>query len=91
MKDLLETQQKLTELKGESLAMQAMLISILRAIPMQQLEATLQEFDQEAEIARVTLLNSPRAGEHVLHGFDACAQQMSSRVHLPGRLQNMQP
>lgn len=84
MKDLPETQQQLTELKGNVLAMEAMLISILRAMPRPQLEETLQEFDQEQESARVTLLNSPRANDLVLHGFDSCAQRMSSRFHPPG-------
>lgn len=78
MNDLNEAIAKICELKGEAMGMQAMINSILRSMPLQQLANTLQEFDQETEIARVILLNSDRIDDHVLNGFDVYVQQVSS-------------
>lgn len=60
------------------MAMQSMLAAIIRVLPETVREAVLREFDQEAEIGRVTLLNSDRAGEHVLHGFETFVQQVKT-------------
>lgn len=78
MNDLQRATEKICELKGEAMGMQAMITSILRSIPVPQLANTLREFDQEVEIARVVLLNSALAGEHVLIGFDTYVRAVSS-------------
>jgi hypothetical protein len=78
MNDLNRTTEKICKLKGQAMGMQAMIISILRSMPEQQLANTLREFDQETEIARVVLLNSALAEEHVLIGFDTYVRAVSA-------------
>jgi hypothetical protein len=70
MNDLTLIIKAINEQKGEALGMQAMLNSILRAMPMPQLAATLQEFDTDVEHARVVMLNSDQANEHMLRGLE---------------------
>lgn len=78
MNTLQQATQNICELKGESLGIQAMINALLRAIPETLRAEVLQEFDQELEIARVSLLNSNRAGEHVLQGLDTYAHVVLS-------------
>lgn len=75
MEDLEQVTAYLSHLKGETLAMETMINAFLHAMPEQQLASTLREFDRSMEIAKVTLLNSDQAGEHVLRGFDAYVQR----------------
>lgn len=92
MKDLPEAMENICRLKGEAIGMQAMINAIVQTLPMPQLAHTLRIFETETEAAKVVLLNSARANEHVLDGLDAYALQVSSRLdHLPGQPPNTPP
>lgn len=79
MKDLDEAIERLCELKGEQIGLNCLLISIFRALPMPTQKEALREFDIETEAARVVLLNSALAGEHVIRGFESFVQRVSAR------------
>lgn len=66
------------------MGMQCMINAILRALPRSALVHTLHEFAMEAETARVVLLASEKAGEHVIDGFETYVQQSSTRIQDPG-------
>jgi hypothetical protein len=84
MKDLKETQQKLLELKGETIGIECIVKALLRAMPLDQLAATLREFDAATEAAKVALLNHAQTSDRVLDGLDACARRVSASFLTPG-------
>ena len=84
MKDLPETQQKLLNLKGEVLGIECMLRALLRAMPLDQLAASLREFDAEAEAAQVALLNHDRNSDRVIGGLGAYVHRALTTFLTPG-------
>ena len=58
--------------KGSQIALQALAVSILRALPPQVLVAALAEWDTEKEVATTVLLNS-EAPDELVEGFDMIA------------------
>jgi hypothetical protein len=50
--------QTINEQKGEMLAHNCLIISLLRAFPLDHRSVALREFDTECDIARTVLLNS---------------------------------
>lgn len=68
---------KLNEQKGELIGVHAMLASIARSLPPQQLAALLQEFDTELAVARSTLAYSP-VPEEVISGLERYVQMWNA-------------
>lgn len=79
--DLNDAHEKIAALRGETMAMHAMLFAILEALPMEQLDAVEKYFEEQLELARVALLNSARADEAVSEPFERAALELSSKVH----------
>lgn len=79
MNDLDEAIENICRLKGEAMAVQCMLNAILRTLPPALLAQAMSEFDEEAEAAKVHLLNSDRAGEYVIAGFDTYVHAATTR------------
>ena len=82
MKTLQDATVRIYELKGEALAMQCLMNAMIRSLDPMQREHLKREFAAETEAARVVLLNSDRAGESVMAGFERFLQQMSARPDL---------
>ncbi|HGN0628029.1 hypothetical protein ACOTDE_26440 [Achromobacter xylosoxidans] len=80
MENLQQATENICQLKGELLAMHALLDSMLQTIPMEQLRAMAQAHTQSTETARVVLLNSAVIGEGVISAFDHHSENWSSRL-----------
>jgi hypothetical protein len=69
MRDLQEATEKICELKGENMALLALLACVIRALPLDRRTVLPASFSEEIELARTVLLNS-ESGDHVLAGFE---------------------
>lgn len=69
-------------LKGEILGLSTLAIALLRGISLEQQIAVMSEFDQEAEIARTTLLNSA-APDLLLRSYDAVIDRVNALRFVP--------
>jgi len=84
MDDIDRIIQKLNEQKGEILAMSNLVLSIVRALPIDLQAKVLTEFDKEREITKTVLLNSS-APDDVLRSFDNIVEAFNKlRLDRPG-------
>lgn len=82
MKDLQEATEKIVDLKGETLAIQAMFDALIRSLPFDVIETLAAHYTQSTEAARVMLINSDRAGDTVISAFDYHSASMASMIRL---------
>jgi hypothetical protein len=59
MNNLQEATEKICEIKGNLIALDTLLTAILRTLPPDALRAIFFSFQTTAEVARITLVNSP--------------------------------
>ncbi|AHE29613.1 putative gp54 [Burkholderia pseudomallei] len=78
MKDLKDVADRICELKGENMALLAVVDALLRSMSKDQLNRFITEHTQALEVARVTLLNSERAGDGVLSSFERYSEGFSN-------------
>ncbi|MCA8213701.1 hypothetical protein LGN20_07265 [Burkholderia cepacia] len=78
MKDLQEATEKICELKGENMALLAVVDALLRSMPQDQLDRFIAAHTEASEVGRVTLLNSDRVGESVVSSFDRHTQNFAN-------------
>ena len=80
MRNLQEATEQICQIKGECIALQVAFDALIRTLPPSLIPELLTQHSQATEIARVTLLNSDRNGEHVISGFELHVQNMSSNI-----------
>ena len=80
MKDLQEATEKICQLKGECIALQTVFDALIHTLPPALLQEFANQHARAAESARVTLLNSDRAGEHVISAFDLHTRNMETMI-----------
>lgn len=69
MKNLQEATERICELKGSLIALDALLPSIVEALPSDTLDTLVRSFEARAEAARTVILNTP-ISDHVLAAFE---------------------
>ena len=70
MKDLQEVTERICELKGSLIALDALMTAVLHALPAEARLEVLKRFEVHAEVARTVLLNTP-ISEHTVAAFAA--------------------
>ena len=78
--DLNDAYHKIATLRGETLAMHAMISALIQSLPAEQADAVARCFESLLEQGRVALLNSARADEVVSEGFERVALDLLSTV-----------
>jgi hypothetical protein len=86
MENLQQVTENVCRLKGELVAMHALLDAMFQSIPLNQLRTLAQAHAHSTEAARVVLLNSPTSGEYVISAFDDHSENLSSRLENLARL-----
>ena len=69
MKNLQEATERICELKGNLIALDALVSALLQALPAEARRELLRTFTGHAEMARTVLLNTPTS-EHTLNAFE---------------------
>jgi hypothetical protein len=69
MRTLAEATERICELKGSLLAVQAVLTALIEELPAEQRGRLSAAFDVHTEVARTVLLNAP-ISEHTLAAFE---------------------
>lgn len=77
MKDLQEATERICELKGSLIALDALMTSVLLALPDEQRRAILARFALHAEVARTVLLHES-ISEHTLTAFEHDVRRISA-------------
>jgi hypothetical protein len=69
MRTLSEATERICELKGDVLAVHALLAALIDGMPVDERVRLAAAFDAHAEVARTVLLNAP-ISEHTLAAFE---------------------
>jgi len=69
MKDLQEATERICELKGSLIALDALVTAMLRAMPAENRLDALTRFEWHAEVARTMLLHEP-ISDHTIAAFE---------------------
>lgn len=77
MKDLNEATEKMCELRGSLLALDAIMVSLLQVLPLDALQPLQAEFDKLAEAVQTKLLNA-NTSDIVVATFEHDAQRLST-------------
>jgi hypothetical protein len=85
MKDLQEATEKICELKGSLVAMDALLVAIVQVLPPAAREQLRDVFLQHAEVARTVLLHAA-ISEHTIAAFERDTERCGHIVELPARV-----
>lgn len=84
MKNLQDATERICELKGSLVAIDALLPALFEALPAGCLEALLRSFDAHCEAARTVLLHTD-ISDHVLAAFERDAGRLQGAVSVAGR------
>lgn len=76
MRNLQEVTEEICELKGENMALTAVLEALFRAMPSEQLDEFVAQHRESAELARVVLM-SAHVSESVISSFDQYTEKYS--------------
>lgn len=79
MENLQQATEKICDLKGSILALQAVMNSLFQAMPQSVLEEVAKELARQAEACRVVLLNE-KTSEFLLSAFERDVQMVSARL-----------
>ncbi|HEY6134018.1 MAG TPA: hypothetical protein VIW70_08575 [Rubrivivax sp.] len=79
MKNLQEATERICELKGSLVALDALVTAMLRAMPLLGRGELPALFQSHAEVARTVLLNTP-ISEHTLAAFEHDVRRMGQMV-----------
>jgi len=69
MKNLQDATEKICELKGSVLALDALLVALIHVLPPELRAQLKQKFEEHAEIARTVLLHAP-ISEYTIVAFE---------------------
>lgn len=83
MNNLQEATEKICELKGGLLALDAVVTTLVTLLPPAQLAGLAQAFDQHAELARTVLLHAP-ISEHTLNAYEHEVRRFVALFGPPG-------
>ena len=79
MKNLQEATERICELKGSLVAIDALVTSLLQAMPADARSNLLRTFEGHAEMARTVLLNTATS-EHTLAAFERDVKRTASLI-----------
>jgi hypothetical protein len=79
MKNLQEATERICELKGSVLALDALVAAMLQQMPPAARAALLGAFAGHAEVARTVLLHAP-ISEHTISGFERDVARMAALI-----------
>lgn len=79
LKNLQEATEKICELKGSVLALDALVTALIRQMPAQLRESLGAEFERNIEIARTVLLHAP-ISDHTITAFDLRVDTLSALI-----------
>ena len=79
MKNLQEATEKICELKGSLLALDALVSALIRQMPAPERDSLGTEFERNTEIARTVLLHAP-VSEHTIVAFDLRVDSLSALI-----------
>ncbi|NML16477.1 hypothetical protein [Azohydromonas caseinilytica] len=82
MKDLQEATEKICELKGSLVALDALITALLQVMPAQARAELSETFERYAEMARTVLLHAP-ISEHSIAAFERDVQRTSQLLTTP--------
>jgi hypothetical protein len=77
MKNLQDATEKICDLKGSVMAIEALMDALLRVLPLDALRALAVEYDREVEAMQTVLLNAS-VSEHTLAAAERDVQRASS-------------
>ena len=83
MKDLQEATERICELKGSLIALDAMVSALLHSLPLEARHDVLRRFALHAEMARTVLLHE-NISEHTIAAFEHDTQRLTAFGALPG-------
>jgi hypothetical protein len=69
MKNLQEATERICDLKGSLVALDALMAAVLHALPQEQRVGLLQRFEGHTEVARTVMLHAA-ISEHTLQAFE---------------------
>lgn len=79
MKNLQEATERICELKGNLIALDALVTALLQAMPIAVRGDLLRTFEGHAEMARTVLLNTPTS-EHTINAFERDVKRTTSLI-----------
>jgi hypothetical protein len=79
MKNLQEATERICDLKGTLVAMDALLTAVLHQLPQEARAGLMQSFSLNAEIARTVMLHAP-VSELTLAAFERDVSRMSTYI-----------
>ncbi|MDP1648309.1 MAG: hypothetical protein Q8M01_08935 [Rubrivivax sp.] len=79
MKNLQEATERICELKGNLIALDALVTALLQAMPAAARSDLLRTFAGHAEVARTVLLNTPTS-EHTINAFERDVKRTLSLI-----------
>jgi len=79
MKNLQEATERICDLKGSLLALDALVTALLHELPRPLRTELLHTFEGNAEVARTVLLHAP-ISEHTISAFDRDVSRMSALI-----------
>jgi len=81
MKDLQEATERICDLKGSLIALEALVTAMLHELPAETRAVLAATFERHAEVARTVLLNSPTS-DHTLAAFERDVRRTSAMIAL---------
>jgi len=79
LKNLQEATERICELKGSLVALDALVTALLRAMPATARAELLHSFNGNAELARTVLLNTPTS-EHTIAAFERDVKRTAALI-----------
>lgn len=79
MKDLQEATEKICDLKGSLVALDALVTAMLHEVPAPVRAELLRTFERHAEVARTVLLNTPTS-DHTIAAFERDVLRTSALI-----------
>jgi hypothetical protein len=79
MKNLQEATERICELKGSLVALDALVTALLGSLPEPLRPELARRFDLNAEVARTVLLHTP-ISEHTINAFERDAQRLAALI-----------
>lgn len=80
MKDLQEATERICELKGSLMALDALVIALLRELPADARPGLHHLFEYNAEVARTVLLHAP-VSEHTISAFERDVKRTAALIN----------
>ena len=82
MKNLQEATEKICDLKGSLVALDALVTALLHQMPLPLRADLLRSFEGNAEVARTVLLHTS-ISEHTISAFERDVRRMSALIGVP--------